>query len=410
MKQFIVLIILSLSTTFTKAANITVCPTCEIQTIKAAVAKAKKGDKIIVQSGTYRERGIVIETPLSIEGIGRPVLDGENKGEILTIKASNVNISGMKITHCGIASMDDWAGIGINNATNVRIFDNELVDNFFAMHFAHSNHCWVYNNVIYSNAAIEQNAGNGIHFWQCDSMNVHDNQVSGHRDGIYFEFVTNSTIERNLSHDNIRYGLHFMFSHDNHYLNNTFQRNGAGVAVMYSKGVTMLNNTFEDNRGEASYGLLLKDIRDSHIENNHFLRNSMGVYMEGASRNVLKHNVFDENGWAIRLQSSCDENVFSENNFSKNTFDMATNGSLVLNKLEKNYWDKYDGYDLDKNGIGDVPFHPLSIFSTITEQMPFAMMLWRSFAVILLDQAERIMPSLTPENLRDDMPKMKPYL
>jgi nitrous oxidase accessory protein len=98
-----------------------------------------------------------------------------------------------------------------------------------------------------------------------------------------------------------------------------------------------------------------------------------------------------------------------KNNFIANTFDIATNGSLVLNKFENNYWDKYEGYDLNKDGKGDVPFHPVSLFAMVTEQMPYCIMLYRSFMVMLLERAEKAVPSLTPVELKDETPKMKPY-
>ena len=73
--------------------------------------------------------------------------------------------------------------------------------------------------------------------------------------------ITNNTIiKNNLSEKNIRYGLHFMFSHSDTYTSNTFKNNGAGVAVMYSKHVKMENNRFEENWGPSAYGILLKDI------------------------------------------------------------------------------------------------------------------------------------------------------
>jgi nitrous oxidase accessory protein len=200
-----------------------------------------------------------------------------------------------------------------------------------------------------------------------------------------------------------------MFSHNNEYHKNTFIRNGAGVAVMYTTGVKMIDNTFELNWGSSAYGLLLKDIRDSEVRNNHFIQNSVGIFMEGSSRIRFIQNEFNQNGYAVRLQASCDDNTFTNNNFSGNTFDLATNGSLVLNKVESNYWDKYEGYDLNKDLIGDVPFHPVSMYSMVVEQMPSAVLLWRSFLVLLMDKAEKAIPAITPENLRDNTPLMKPY-
>src|SRR5690606_10390820 len=124
--------------------------------------------------------------------------------------------------------------------------------------------------------------GNGIHLWKCHHITVDGNTIEGHRDGIYFEFVTNSLIVNNHSEGNIRYGLHFMFSHDDEYRNNAFVNNGAGVSVMYTKGVRMIDNTFSRNWGASSYGLLLKDIRDSFVTGNKFIENSTAIFMEGS--------------------------------------------------------------------------------------------------------------------------------
>ncbi len=96
------------------------------------------------------------------------------------------------------------------------------------------------------------------------------------------------------------------------------------------------------------------------------------------------------------------------NNFSNNTFDIATNGSLVLNKFDHNYWDKYEGYDINKDRIGDVPYRPVSLFSMIIEKNPSAMVLFRSFMVTLFDKTEKVLPGITPENLKDNFPLMKP--
>jgi nitrous oxidase accessory protein len=197
-----------------------------------------------------------------------------------------------------------------------------------------------------------------------------------------------------------------MFSQNNSYITNIFKNNGSGVAVMYSRGVKMFNNFFEDNRGDAAYGILLKDISDSYITGNHFLKNTVGIHMEGSSRIELQKNEFLNNGWAIKIQASCDNNNIEKNNFIGNTFDIGTNGTLVLNKFNGNYWDKYEGYDLRRDKTGDVPFHPVSMYSMIIDNNPAALMLFRSFIVTLMDKIERILPGVTPENLKDDSPLM----
>lgn len=80
-----------------------------------------------------------------------------------------------------------------------------------------------------------------------------------------------------------------MFSNSDAYIGNVFKNNGAGVAVMFTKDVKMFSNTFEQNWGDASYGILLKEISDSYIEGNRFIENTSGIYMEGANRvNIVK--------------------------------------------------------------------------------------------------------------------------
>jgi nitrous oxidase accessory protein len=88
-------------------------------------------------------------------------------------------------------------------------------------------------------------------------------------------------------------------------------------------------------------------------------------------------------------------------------FDVATNGSLVLNNFDYNYWDQYDGYDLNKDRIGDIPYRPISMYAMIIEQNPSAIFLFRSFMTSLMDKTEKIIPTLTPENLKDNFPLMK---
>ena len=395
--------------TETDAAIIKIGRNESIHTLKEGINIARNGDTLLIQEGTYREGNLIINKSIAILGEDLPVLDGENKYEIMTIHANNVVIKGLKFINTGIASMSDIAAIKALECRNLRIIDNHFENTFFGIYFANSSESLIENNQLHADVDAEHQIANGIHMWKCNRITVQNNIIKGHRDGIYFEFVTNSLIKNNHSEGNLRYGLHFMFSHNDEYQDNVFVNNGAGVAVMYTKGVKMINNTFEHNWGSSSYGLLLKDIRDSFVTGNKFTRNSIGIFMEGSSRIEFKENEFTGNGYAIRLQASCDDNVFERNNFSQNTFDMVTNGTLVLNTINSNYWDKYEGYDLNKDAIGDIPYRPVSLYGMIVERMPTAVLLWRSFLVYLIDRTEKAIPVITPENLKDDLPSMKPY-
>jgi len=160
------------------------------------------------------------------------------------------------------------------------------------------------------------------------------------------------------------------------------------------------------NWGDASYGLLLKEISDCYLGGNTFERNTSAVFMDGTNRIKAERNKFTANGWGLKIQANCMDNVLLHNNFSGNTFDVSTNGNLTLNQFSENYWDKYEGYDLNRDNIGDVPYRPLSLFSVIVERYPAAMLLFRSIIIMLLDKSEKILPSLTPELFIDEKPLM----
>jgi nitrous oxidase accessory protein len=392
----------------TRAAVIVVHPGSKLSSIRNAISIAVAGDTIEIYPGLYKEGNIIVDKKLYIRGINYPVLDGEKKFEILSLKANGITVEGLQLQHGGYSSYNDIAAIKIYNASSVTIRNNRLFDTFFAIYSLHGSFCTIERNNIRSAAKNELSSANGIHCWKSDHMMIRNNYISGHRDGIYFEFVTYSIIRENISTGNVRYGLHFMFSHENSYILNTFSDNGAGVAVMYSHHVKMIGNTFSNNWGGAAYGLLLKDISDSKIQANQFTANTCGIYMEGTNRIAVNRNRFSHNGWAVKIQASCNDNSINYNNFIANTFDVATNGSLVLNNFNHNYWDKYEGYDLNRNKIGDIPFRPVTLYSMIVEQDPTTLMLFRSVMVTLLDKAEKVIPGITPFDLKDDYPFMKP--
>lgn len=377
--------------------------------IKAALSTSNHGDTIRISKGLYKEGNIVIDKPIYLLGEAGAILDGELKYEVLSVKSNGVVIKGLCIRNSGRAALNDSGGIKVYDVTDIVIEGNILLDNYFGIYLQYATHCLIKNNIVKASQTKEYQSGNGIHCWKSDSLQIIGNKIEGHRDGIYFEFVTGSVIWRNISKNNLRYGLHFMFSHSNAYITNYFKSNGAGVAVMFTKKVVMMNNTFEENWGDAAYGILFKELTDCYLSGNRFLKNTTGIFFDGSNRIVAERNVFQANGWGMRMQANCMDNKITANNFIGNTFDIATNGSLTLNEFNGNYWDKYDGYDLTKDKIGDVPYHPLSLYAVIVEKNPPAMLLYRSFMITLLDRSERIMPSLTPENFVDNEPHMSPY-
>jgi nitrous oxidase accessory protein len=152
--------------------------------------------------------------------------------------------------------------------------------------------------------------------------------------------------------------------------------------------------------------LLLKEIRDSEISGNRFIENTVGVHAEGSNRLHVSRNEFVSNGYAARVMANSMEGTFVENNFIGNAFDVVTNSRQNFNRFDSNYWSEYRGYDLDHDGVGDVPHHPVRLFSLLVEKAPPGLALLGSLFVHLIDTAERVMPVFTPETLVDHSPSM----
>ena len=386
--------------------EIIVSSSSSIRSIKQAIDLAQDNDKIIIKSGYYAEGNIKINKSITLIGEGEAIVDGKGDGEIFTVTASDVKISNLIIKNSGISYLSENAGIRLESVEKCVISNNKFIGNFFAVYLAKSANCFIENNYIKGNKKREANSGNGIHLWYCRDVNISNNTVLDHRDGIYFEFVRNGRISQNHSENNLRYGLHFMFSDSCEYRENTFVKNGAGVAVMYTKNVLMQENNFEHNWGTSSYGILLKDISDSKIIHNEFLENTVGIFIEGCNRITIEKNNFRKNGWAVKLMANSMGNFFYDNNFVTNSFDISTNSRQNFNTFERNYWSNYSGYDLNKDGFGDVPFRPVTMFSMIVEKQPTALALLNSIFIKVLDVAESIIPAITPEALTDSKPRM----
>jgi len=241
----------SFSSSYTQ---VEVCKTCPIKTIKKGIKQAKPHQKVIVKAGVYKEHLIVIDKPLTLITNEKATIDGENKNDIIQVLADSVTIDGFKIIHVGTSYMSDFSAIRVDKSSNFTLQNLELREIFFGIYLAKSDHGVVKDNKVFGDAVHEHSSGNAIHLWYSNHVLIDNNLLVQSRDGIYLEFVDDCVISNNVSKDNIRYGLHFMFSNNDKYINNVFQNNGAGVAVMFSKNIEMKKNHFYKN-----WELLLMD-------------------------------------------------------------------------------------------------------------------------------------------------------
>lgn len=391
------------------AATLTVCKKgCTRSTITEAVEDARKGDLIVVEEGIYYTGIVKIMKPLSIKGRGEVIIDGRNRKHVLYIRADNVSIENLTIRNSGMSYVSDYAGIRAEHVSNCQFKNNIISENTYGIYLEKVDGCIIRNNVIHSSAAGEVQSGNGIHLFYSQNITATGNDISGHRDGLYFEYTENSVIKDNISHRNLRFGMHFMFSHYNSFSNNYFYRNQTGVAIMYSRQLVVERNIFAHSTGSASYGFLIKEITDSEFQGNLFYRNTMAVTMNASNRNVFQYNSFYLNGWAVEIYSNSYNNRFRENNFINNHFQIATNSTRNTNLFEKNYYSDNRDYDLNHDNIADRPHKLVSVFGYWVVKFPALSVLLNSPAVNALEMAEKAFPVITSATLKDNRPLMTP--
>lgn len=381
---------------------------CSYNSIQKAVEEAESGDTLVIKKGVYKEFDITIyQKSLYISGEDGTIIDVDNKGYGFRVEATDITLKNITIKNILMSYTKEYAALFLFKSYDFVLENIKIEGAFFGILIQKSKDGKILNNKISGEGTSEANTGNAIHLWHSERIVIQNNTVQKMRDGIYIEFGNFCTINNNVSENNLRYGLHFMFSNDNVYTNNMFNNNGAGVAVMFSKKIKMINNTFKKNWGPTSYGLLLKEINDAEIKNNLFEDNTIGINVDGTNRINYTENTFYNNGYAVKVLGACYTNIFTHNNFLNNTFDLSYSGALNSNKFEENYWSSYVGYDLDKNGIGDVPYRPVKLYSYLVNRTPEAIVLLRSLFIDIVDFSEKVSPVFTPENLVDNKPLMK---
>src|SRR3970040_245210 len=390
--------------------EITVGKGLTYSSITEALQVSNEGDKIVVKNGVYKEN-IVINKSVHLIGEENPVIEGDYRGDVARIETDKASIKGFTIRESGVDLRKDESGIKVMNSEGVTIEENQLEDNIIGVYLYSSPNNIIRNNTSYGRAdyTTEETNGNGVHLWKSP------NNIRKHRDGIYVEFSPGNLIRNNHCERNVRYGLHYMYSDKNTFEGNTFERNGTGSALMYSKNIILRGNTFKDNLGPNGFGMLLKSLTDSITEENLIANNTVGIFMDDANRNVFTKNIFSQNGWAIDLFYSSTYNVLYANNFLDNVYQVMTDTDRTTNRFFKNstgnYWSDYkgyNGYDLNGDGIGDIPYKPVKLLSYFMKRYPDLTVFLESPGLKALEFAERVLPVLNPVELNDPYPLMNP--
>lgn len=347
-------------------------PAQDFTRLQVAIDNTPRGGMLTVPAGVYRGN-LVIGKKLRMVGIGHPVIQGDGTGSCLTITADSCVIEGLVIERSGTMLVNEDAGILVKSNRN-RIEGNKLRDILFGIYLLQADHNTVEGNTIVGRRYLELGErGSGIHLWNSLHNTLRGNVITDARDGFYIQNANFTLIEGN-DVSNLRYGLHYMYADSNVFLNNRFHDNVAGAAVMYSQGIAIRHNLFTHNRGFASYGILFQECHGMVVDSNAFADNVIGMFFEASTNNLFRHNIVAQNDVALQMFQNSIDNTFTENNFIDNLSPLSIVGKRTGSKWSDgkrgNYWSSYDGYDIDNDGIGDVPMKIQNVFSYLEGSFP----------------------------------------
>jgi nitrous oxidase accessory protein len=360
----------------------------------------------VVLPGVYRER-VVLDRSLALVGRPGAVVDGGAAGTVIRVEAPGVRVEGLVVRGSGRALETDDAGILVTAAGAV-VRDAVLEAVLHGVYLRGADGARVERLAIRGGAARSLSTrGDGVRIWDGRGNVVADNDIRDVRDGIYIQAADGNRIERNAVGGS-RYGLHYMYAGENVFAGNLFQANQVGASVMMSRAITLKDNTFAYNAGYVGYGVLLQDAQDVRVEGNRFVGNATGLFMDLAVRGRVTGNLFAGHQVGIRLYPSSEDNVFAGNVFLSNVADASTDRGGGTNRWAEagagNFWAAAGAYDLDGDGIGDVPHRTGSLLAHLSERYPQMRLFLFSPAMRALDLAERAVPVARVPEVVDPRP------
>ncbi|MCP4186700.1 MAG: nitrous oxide reductase family maturation protein NosD [Gammaproteobacteria bacterium] len=377
------------------------------------VDAAEPNSTLIPPPGVYAGP-VVLDYPLTIDGQSKVTIDGGGEGSVIYVDTDGAVLKNLHLTNSGNSHNDIDAGIQVRGNFNV-IKDNVIDDCLFGIDLQQSNHNIVRRNRISSKDVELGVRGDSVRLWYSFNNKITDNIIRHSRDMVVW-YSADNVIARNDSRHG-RYSLHFMYSRFNDVDSNHYENNSVGIFLMYSDSVVIRNNYIAYANGPTGMGIGFKETSDVEIAGNQILYCATGLYIDISpydpeSTNRIHDNVIAFTSIAIDFLNDWTGNIFETNTFKSNQIQISVAGGKTANRnvWKGNFWDDYEGFDLDRDGIGDTAYDLYGYADRIWMDVPVARFLQGTPVMAVLDFLERLAPFSTPDLLvRDEYPAMSAH-
>ena len=391
------------------AAEVQVMP--EPGALQQAIARADPGDVLILSDGVYRG-SITIDRPLTIRAgnAGAVVIDGSGTGTVVTIAAPDVDLSGVTVRGSGLDSQALDAGIKIlKGADRATVRGNSLLGNLHGIDIHGGKDARVIDNSIEGTQNPKMNdRGNGIYVWNSPGALVEGNSVRWGRDGI-FANASKRNIFRNNTFRDLRFAVHYMYTHDSEVAGNISIGNHLGYAIMFSDRVLVKGNL---SLGDRENGVMLNFANGADVAGN-LVRGGTKkcLFVYNAHKNLIAGNRFEGCGIGIHFTAGSERNMLTGNAFVGNQEQVKYVGTRAMEwsfEGQGNYWSDHPAFDLNGDGIADGVFRPNDLMDHILWSQPAAGLLAGSPAVQLVRWSPSSFPTILPGGVTDSHTLMQP--
>ena len=378
-------------------------------TLATAIAGATPGDVLLLSDGTYAGP-VTIDRSLVLRGPESAIVDGGGQGSVIQISAPDVILEGFSVTGSGRSNEDLDAGVKIlKGADNAVIEGLHLRENMHGIDVHGGRDARVTGNTIEGLQVARMNErGNGIYIWNSPGTVVEGNSVRWGRDGI-FSNTSRKGIYRNNQFRDLRFAVHYMYTHDSEISGNVSIGNHLGYAVMFSDRVVVKDNL---SLGDREHGLMLNFANSADVSGN-LVRGGTKkcLFIYNAHKNLIFANRFEGCGIGIHFTAGAERNVLTGNAFVGNQEQVKYVGTRFLEwsfEGRGNYWSDFAAFDLNGDGIADGSYRPNDLMDHILWSQPAAKLLTGAPSVQLIRWSQSNFPATLPGGVLDSFPLMVP--